>query len=97
MGISKNKVCLKGTEISGYRRYPKIVTMALKAIPQQEFQKRSQQWQHHQASCIAAQGKYFEGTMKFSRAISRLTARENFIILSRREGNKSHSEGHPSQ
>jgi hypothetical protein len=36
----------------------KKVTMALKAIPQQEFQKCFQQWQHH---CTAAQGEYFKG------------------------------------
>jgi hypothetical protein len=36
------------------------MAMALKAIPQQEFQKCFQQWQN-QAKCIAAQGEYFEG------------------------------------
>jgi len=30
--------------------------MALKAVPQMEFQKRFQQRQHHWATCIAAQG-----------------------------------------
>jgi len=34
--------------------------MALKAIPQQKFQKCFQQWQHHWAKCIAAQGENFE-------------------------------------
>jgi hypothetical protein len=29
--------------------------MALKAIPQQEFQKYFQQWQHHWAKCMSAQ------------------------------------------
>jgi hypothetical protein len=48
-------------------RFPDIediqinVTMALKAIPQQEFRKCFQQWQHRWAKCIAAQGEYFEG------------------------------------
>jgi hypothetical protein len=37
------------------------VTTALKAIPQLEFQKYFQQWQHRRAKCIAAQGEYFEG------------------------------------
>jgi hypothetical protein len=38
------------------------MAMALKAVPQQEFKKKCfQQWQHHWAKCIAAQGKYFEG------------------------------------
>jgi len=34
---------------------------ALKAIPQQEFQKYFQYWQYHLAKCIAARGGYFEG------------------------------------
>jgi len=33
----------------------------LKVIPQQEFQKCFQQWQHRWAKCIAAEGEYFEG------------------------------------
>jgi len=37
------------------------VTTALKAIPQQEFQKLFQQWQYHWAKCTAAQVEYFEG------------------------------------
>jgi len=35
--------------------------MALKAVPQQEFQECIQQWKHHWAKCIGAQGEYFEG------------------------------------
>jgi hypothetical protein len=36
--------------------------MALKGIPEQEFQKKYfQQWQHHWAECIGAQGEYFKG------------------------------------
>jgi len=35
--------------------------MSLKAIPQQEFQKRFQQCQHRWAKCTAAKGEYFEG------------------------------------
>jgi len=37
------------------------VTTALKAIPQQEFQKCFQQWQYHWAKCVAVQGYYFQG------------------------------------
>jgi len=37
------------------------VITALKAILQQEFQKCFQQWQHHWAKRVAAQGEYFEG------------------------------------
>jgi len=47
LAVSKNKVCLRGTNISGYWRHPKHVTMPLEAISQQEFQKCFQQWQHH--------------------------------------------------
>jgi hypothetical protein len=43
-GCSKNKVCPKGTKISGYWRHPKNVTTALKNIPQKVFQKCFQQW-----------------------------------------------------
>jgi len=34
---------------------------AWNAIPQQEFQKCFQQWQHHSAKYTAAQEEYFEG------------------------------------
>jgi hypothetical protein len=34
--------------------------IALKVLSQQEFQKCFQQWQHHWAKFIAAQGKNFE-------------------------------------
>jgi hypothetical protein len=40
LAVSKNKVCLKGTMISGYWRHPKNVTAGLKAIPEQEFEKK---------------------------------------------------------
>jgi hypothetical protein len=52
--VSKNKVCLKGGRFQDAERHPKNVMMALKAIPQQDFQKC---W----VKCIAAQGEYFEG------------------------------------
>jgi len=35
--------------------------MVLKAVPQQEFQKCFQQWQHCWAKCIGAQGEYSVG------------------------------------
>jgi hypothetical protein len=35
--------------------------MALKAVPQQEFQNCFQQWQHCLAKCTATQGRYFKG------------------------------------
>jgi hypothetical protein len=40
----------------------KYVTTVLEDIPQQEFQKYFQQWQHRRAKCIAAQGEYFKVT-----------------------------------
>jgi hypothetical protein len=43
------------------KTFKKDVMTALKAIPQQEFQKRFQHWQHRWAECMAAQGEYFEG------------------------------------
>jgi hypothetical protein len=39
------------------------VTMALKDISQQEFQKCFQLWQHRWAKCIAAQGEYLVGDL----------------------------------
>jgi hypothetical protein len=36
------------------------VTTAQKAVPQLEFQKCFQQWQHPWAKCKPAQGEYFE-------------------------------------
>jgi alpha-L-fucosidase len=59
----KNKVCLKGTKISGYLRYLKKVTTSLKAIPQQEVQYFFNNGrQHRWAKCTAAQGKYLKVT-----------------------------------
>jgi hypothetical protein len=39
----------------------KYVMTALKAIPQQEFQKCFQRWQQRWAKCVTAEGEYFEG------------------------------------
>jgi hypothetical protein len=50
-------VCLNGTRISDSQRN---VTTALKAIPEQQFQKYFQLWKHHWAKCIAAQGEHLE-------------------------------------
>jgi hypothetical protein len=41
----------------------KNVTTAPKAVPQQEFQKRFQQWHCHWAKCIAVQKEYIEGDL----------------------------------
>jgi hypothetical protein len=53
LAASRNKVCFKRTMISGYWSHWKL------------FHSRSykcfQQWQHHWAKSIAAQGEYFEG------------------------------------
>jgi hypothetical protein len=43
--------------------------MALKDIPQHEFQKCFPQWQHRWAKGVAAQGEYFEGD-SFQQALS---------------------------
>jgi hypothetical protein len=57
----KIKSALKGRRFQDTEDIKKNVTMALKAIPQQKFQKCFQQWQHHWAKCTAAQGEYFKG------------------------------------
>jgi hypothetical protein len=56
LAVSKRKLCLKGTNISGYWRHRKNVMTVLKAVPKQEFQKCYQQWQHRRTKCIAVQG-----------------------------------------
>jgi histone-lysine N-methyltransferase SETMAR len=55
----KIKSALKGRRFQDIEDIPspKIVTTALKAIPQHEFQKCFQLWQHRWAKCIAAQGE----------------------------------------
>jgi hypothetical protein len=45
------------------KKKKKKKVMTLKAIPQQEFQKCFQQWQHQWAKCTAAQEGYFEGDL----------------------------------
>jgi hypothetical protein len=52
---SKNKICPKGTKISGYWNIQNNMTKPLKAIPQQKFQNTFQQRQHFWSKCIAAQ------------------------------------------
>jgi len=58
--FSKIKSTLKRRRFQDTEDIQKNVTTALKAIPQQEFQKCFQHWQHRWAKCIAAQGEYFE-------------------------------------
>jgi hypothetical protein len=55
----ETKSSLKGQRFQDIVDIKKIT--ALKAIPQQEFQKCFQQWQHRWAKSIAHQGEYFEG------------------------------------
>jgi hypothetical protein len=47
--------------LKGRRFQDNDMMTAMKAIPQQEFQKCFQQWQHHWAKHIADQGENFEG------------------------------------
>jgi hypothetical protein len=51
----KIKTALKELRYQDIEDIQKNVVMALKAIPQQEFQKYFQQWQHHWAKCMSAQ------------------------------------------
>jgi hypothetical protein len=57
----KIKSAIKGQRFQYVEDIQKYLMMALKVIPQQEFQKCFQQWQHCWAKCIAAQGEYFKG------------------------------------
>jgi hypothetical protein len=50
LAVSRNKVHLKGTKISGYWKRINVVITAQMTIPQQEFQKCFQQQQHHWAN-----------------------------------------------
>jgi hypothetical protein len=56
----KIKSALKGQRFQDIEDIQKNLMKALEAIPQQEYQKCFQQWQHHWAKCIAALG----GTLK---------------------------------
>jgi len=51
------KSALKGRRFQYTEDIQKNMITALKAIPQQEFQKYFQHWQHRWAKCTAAQGK----------------------------------------
>jgi transposase len=55
----KINYALKGRRFQDTEDIHKNVTKVLKIIPQQEFQKYFQQWQHRLAKFIAAQGEYF--------------------------------------
>jgi hypothetical protein len=51
------KSALKGQRFKILKTLRNMMT-AQKAILQQEFQKCFQQWQHHWANCVAAEGKH---------------------------------------
>jgi hypothetical protein len=55
------KPALKGRRFQDIEDIQENVMAALKAIPQQEFQKCFQQQQRRRAKCAAAEGEYFEG------------------------------------
>jgi len=55
--------------------------MAMKAIPQQEFQKCFHRWQNHWAKCIAAQGEHFEGILAIKEYQKR-NSHTSYIALS---------------
>jgi transposase len=57
----KTKSALKWRHFQDTEDIQKNVTTALKAIPQQEFQKCFQKWQHRWTKCVDAQGEYFRG------------------------------------
>jgi hypothetical protein len=61
LAVSRNKVCLNGTKISGYWRHPKrcddgAESYSTIGVPKNVFQQRQHRW----PKCIAAQGEYFE-------------------------------------
>jgi hypothetical protein len=55
----KMKSALKRRRFQDIEDIHRNVKKALKDVPQQEFQKCFQQWQHRWAKCTAAQGEYF--------------------------------------
>jgi hypothetical protein len=57
----KLKYALKGQRFQDTENIQIYVTTVLKAVPQQEFLKYFQQWQHRWAKFIAAQGEYIKG------------------------------------
>jgi hypothetical protein len=54
--LLKIKSVLYGRKFEGTENMHKNVT-ALKAVPQQQFQKCFQRWQHRLAKCIASEGE----------------------------------------
>jgi len=50
--------------------------MALKVIPQQEFQKCFQQWQHIRVKCIVAHGEFFKTFSAFPTSYSTIELSE---------------------
>jgi hypothetical protein len=58
--FSETKSALKGQRFQCVEHIRKYVSTALKAVPQQEFQKCFQEWQHRWAKCIAAEREYLE-------------------------------------
>jgi hypothetical protein len=52
---------LKGHRFSDTVDIQGHVTTILQSIPEEEFQKRFEQWKHQLTKCIGVQGDYFEG------------------------------------
>ena len=57
----KIKEILKGRQFDDIDDVSSNTTAALKAIPQNHFQKCFEGWTMHWHRCIASQGEYFEG------------------------------------
>jgi transposase len=57
----KLKTALKGHRFSDIANIHEHATTILQSIPEEEFQKFFEQWEHRLTKCIGAQGDYFEG------------------------------------
>jgi len=57
----KMKEILKGRHFDGTDDIRSNTKVALKAVPQNQFQNCFEGWTRHWHQCIASQGEYFEG------------------------------------
>ncbi|GFX24616.1 putative DD34D transposase [Trichonephila clavipes] len=57
----KIKNTLKGHRFQDIETKKQNSTQQLRAIPKSEFQKCFENWKHHWAKCVTANGAYFEG------------------------------------
>jgi hypothetical protein len=59
------KTALKGHRFSDTADNQGYATTILQRIPEEEFQKCFEQWEHRLTKCVGAQGDFFEGDSNY--------------------------------